>query len=232
MQLVCCPYAGGGASLFREWQALLPDVEVLAFEPPGRATRLLEEPLQSVEALANEAYGALRGVLDRPFALFGHSLGAVVAWRLASRFAKDGRPPIHLFPSGSAAPHVRSRKRLHDLPDRELVEELRRLNGTPRDVLDNEELIGILLPILRADFRASEQFAAPIDQTEPLDCSITALSGSADDEVSRDDIDAWREHTRRSFDVVTFEGDHFFVQTATGDVVSSIARTLASIRAA
>jgi 4'-phosphopantetheinyl transferase len=175
-----------------------------------------------VEALAL----ALRPHLDRPFAFFGHSLGALVAFELARRLRRNGGPqPVRLFVSGCPAPQARTReKSVHSLPDAEFREELRRLKGTPAAVLDDDELMEVLLPTLRADFALCETYAfAP---GPALTCPISALGGLADDTVSHQDLDAWREQAAGPFRLRMLPGDHFFLQTAQQLLLRALAREL------
>jgi medium-chain acyl-[acyl-carrier-protein] hydrolase len=181
------------------------------------------EPL--VEALA----GALRRYLDRPFAFFGHSMGALVAFELCRRLQREecGRP-ICLLASGCGAPHVRSaHSAIHALPAAQFSQELRRLNGTPAAVLDDNELMELVLPTLRADFRLCETYeylSGP-----PLACPIVALGGLGDDTVSRQDLDAWREQTTGRFRARLLPGDHFFLHSSGCLLLEAIARDLAEL---
>lgn len=162
-----------------------------------------------VQALAH----ALVPLLDKPFAIFGHSLGALVGFELARQLRRQsGVQPVRLFISADRAPHIPPRDRpIHALPDRELLAELRRLNGTPGQVLEEVELMQIMLPVLRADFAVYETY---VYSTEPpLACVISSFGGSQDQRVSRGDLEAWREQTSASFSLRMFPGDHFFLNT-------------------
>jgi medium-chain acyl-[acyl-carrier-protein] hydrolase len=180
------------------------------------------EPL--VEALA--AALPLAGV---PFAFFGHSMGALIAFELARELARRGRPgPLHLFVSGRRAPQVPDREEpLHRLPDPEFVVRLRELNGTPEEVLANGELMQLLLPLLRADFAVHETYE--YRPGEPLAVPISALGGIADPEVRRDDLEAWRPETRGAFRLRMLPGDHFFLLSARRLVTEAVARDLAAL---
>jgi 4'-phosphopantetheinyl transferase len=178
-----------------------------------------------IEVLAE----ALRPYLDRPFAFFGHSLGALVAFELARRLGRDGGPqPVRLFVSGCAAPSIRREGRpIHDLPDPAFREELRRLNGTPAAILDNAELMELLLPTLRADFALCETYAfAPGPH---LSFPITSCGGLGDDTTSSQELNAWREQTTGSFRLRMLPGDHFFLQTARPLLLRSLAQELRAV---
>ena len=208
------PYSGADASLFFRWpEGLPPFVEVCPVQLPGRGARLSEPPFRAVAPLVEACGTALERYFDKPFAFFGHSLGALVSFELA-RWARRnlGAEPVHIFASGCGAPQLPDRETaMHHLPDPEFLEALRRLNGTPEAVLAEPELRELILPILRADFTVCETYA--YRQEMPLTCSISAYGGLQDVHVGRNRLDAWREQTTGPFLVRMFPGDHFFINT-------------------
>ena len=214
LRLFCFPYAGTGASIFRTWSDGLPaDVEVCPVQIPGRGTRLMETPFTQLSPLIEALAQALGPLLDKPFAFFGHSLGALVGFELARQLRRQsGVQPVRLFVSADRAPQIPHRDRpIHALPEGELLHELRRLNGIPGKVLEDAELMQIMLPILRADFAVYETY---VYSTEPpLNCPISAFGGLQDHRVSRGDLEAWRDQTSGSFSLRMFPGDHFFWNT-------------------
>ncbi len=215
VRLFCFPYAGGGASIFRDWSGRLPGhVEVCPVQLPGRETRFRESAFTHVSPLVTTLAESLRPKLNRPFAFFGHSLGALVAFELSRRLLQDYElQPTHLFVSGCEAPQTRSSgSTIHSLSSAEFREELRRLNGTPLAVLDNDELMELVLPTLRADFSLWETYAYTAGLS--LACPIIALGGLGDDMLSRRDLDAWRELTTGPFRLRMLPGDHFFLHSA------------------
>ena len=215
LRLFCFPYAGAGASIFRTWSASLPaDVEVCPVQFPGRGTRLTETPFTRLAPLVDALAQALGPHLDKPFAFFGHSLGALVEFELARHLRKQsGIQPVHLFVSADRAPQIRHRDRpIHALPEREFLAELRRLNGIPEKVWEDAELMQIMLPVLRADFSVYETYVYAIEP--PLDCFISGFGGLQDQKVSRSDLEIWHEQTSASFSLRMFPGDHFFLNTA------------------
>lgn len=212
LRLFCFPYAGAGAMIFRTWSNGLPaDVEVCPVQLPGRGTRLMERPFTQLSPLIEALAQALAPLLDQPFAFFGHSLGALISFELARRIRQYRLHPVHLFVSGARAPQLPHRAPpLHTLPDKEFMLELRRLNGTPAELLDHKELMEIMLPLLRADFALYETY---VYSTEPpLDCPITAFGGLQDHKVSNSDLEAWCAQTSASFSMSMFPGDHFFLK--------------------
>jgi surfactin synthase thioesterase subunit len=212
LRLFCFAYAGGSASMYRSWHDwLAPAVEVVAVELPGRGTHIGEPPIDRMDALVERLLPAMRPLLDRPFALFGHSLGALVALEVSRALDAAGPRPQHLFVAGMGAPHVRTDAvAIHGLPDREFLAAVGALNGTPPDVFADPELVKIFLDILRADFRLAERY----DCRRPvrLRHAITAFGGVTDESVRRGDLEAWQEHTARQCVVRWLPGDHFFVR--------------------
>jgi medium-chain acyl-[acyl-carrier-protein] hydrolase len=214
LRLFCFPYAGSGASIFRTWADGLPaDVEVCPVQFPGRGTRLTEVPFTQISPLIEALTQALDPLLDKPFAFFGHSLGALVGFELARQLRRQsGVQPVRLFVSADRAPQILHRDRpLHALPEGELLVELHRLFGIPGKVLEEAELMQIMLPVLRADFAVYETYVYATEP--PLSCPISALGGLQDQRVGRGDLEAWREQTNSSFSLRMFPGDHFFWNT-------------------
>jgi len=213
LRLFCFHYAGVGALIFRTWSDVLPaDVEVCPVQLPGRGTRLMERPFTQLVPLVEALVQALVLLLDKPFAFFGHSLRALVCFELARRIRRQyGLNAVRLCVSGARAPQIPHRDPpIHTLPEREFLAELRRLNGTPCELLDHEELMDIMLPLLRADFAMYETY---VYSTEPiLNCPISALGGLQDRGVNKNDLEAWRSQTSGSFSLRIFPGDHFFLR--------------------
>ncbi|MGB2677420.1 MAG: alpha/beta fold hydrolase, partial [Candidatus Acidiferrum sp.] len=214
LRLFCFPYAGTGASIFRTWSDGLPaDFEVCPVQFPGRGTRLMETPFTQLEPLVQALAQALGPLLDKPFAFFGHSLGALVGFELARQLRRQsGVQPVRLFVSADRAPQLPHRDRpIHVLPEGEFLVELRCLNGIPGKVLEEVELMQTMLPVLRADLAVCETY---VYSTEPpLNCPISTFGGLQDRRVSRGDLEAWRDQTSASFSLRMFPGDHFFWHT-------------------
>jgi medium-chain acyl-[acyl-carrier-protein] hydrolase len=200
--------------VFRDWSNGLPaDVEVCPIQFPGRGTRLMEPPYNRLSLLVEALIQALLPLLDKPFALFGHSLGSLVSFELARQiWANHQLRPVRLFVSAGPAPQVpRRNSPIHDLPEKEFMAELRRLNGIPAELMSNKELMDIVLPSLRADFALFESYrylSGP-----PLNCPISTFGGLSDNRVNHDDLEAWRDQTTVSFTIRMFPGDHFFLKS-------------------
>jgi medium-chain acyl-[acyl-carrier-protein] hydrolase len=228
LRLFCFPYAGGRDLIFRGWQDGLPrTVEVCPVELPGRGRRLRERPLTQLTALVEATAEGLLPLLDKPFAFFGHSMGAMISFELARLLRKEhGVMPVHLFLSGRRAPHVPDTDPpTYDLPEAEFLKELRRLNGTPQEVFENAELIELMMPLLRADFEVVETYRYV--SGPPLDCPITAFGGLQDVEVSREYLDGWRNYTTAAFTLRMMQGDHFFLNMAQCSLLQILAQELA-----
>ena len=211
LRLFCFPYSGSGAFGFRTWPDHLPsDIEVCAVQLPGRENRLRERPYTRIQPLIEALMAEIPPYLDKRYALFGHSLGALIAFELARCLTDYDLPPECLIVSGRGAPQSPLRESpVHALPDKEFIERLRDFNGTPEAVLQNEELMCLLLPVLKGDFAINETYRYTNDL--PLPCAISAYRGDQDPNMTFDDVADWREETTNEFTLRTLPGDHFFL---------------------
>ncbi|MEU6241724.1 alpha/beta fold hydrolase [Streptomyces sp. NPDC047024] len=227
LRLVCFPHAGGTAQLFHGWPALLPeDVEVLAVRYPGRQDRLAEACVEDMTTLADAIEDALKPWLDRPLALFGHSMGACVAYELAVRLAARGTVPEQLLVSAHEAPHRTERAALHGADDDTLISRVQSLGDLHSEAYDIPELRDLLLPALRADYRLIEGYR-PTCPT-PVKAPITAYVGRDDPSCALDRVHAWSDLTAPgSFALRSFPGDHFYLAAREAEVVADVAARLA-----
>ncbi|MDH0300796.1 MULTISPECIES: alpha/beta fold hydrolase [unclassified Pseudomonas] len=214
LNLLCLPYSGASAMVYSRWRRKLPAwLQVRPVELPGRGARL-GEPLQTdMQALARQLAAEQRLATSTPYALLGHSLGALLAFELAHELQALGcPPPVALFASGTAAPTRREdyeRGNWRDpKSDVELIDELRTLQGTPEEVLANEELMSLTLPVLRADFLLCGRYA--YRQRAPLRCPLHVLGGESD-RATQEQLQAWRRETLGDFSLQLFPGGHFFI---------------------
>jgi len=232
LRLFCFPYGGGGASVFRGWQeALPPDVDVCPIQLPGREGRIRESCFTDVRALVACMAPEIVPFLDRSFAFFGHSMGALISFELCRYLrAAYSIAPQGLFVSAYPAPRVRdSENAWYDLPEPEFLERMKRLGGTPGEVLDHPELMQLMLPLLRADVEMVQTYVysdAPL-----LSVPITAFAGLNDPEVPLSDVERWREETTSRFALHTIPGDHFFVHSERAVLLEQLASALAALTA-
>lgn len=227
LRLFCFPYAGAGASIFCPWAAeLAPDIEVIPVQLPGRENRLSEPPFTDISSLMEALSHHLRPYCDRPFAFFGHSVGALVAFEFARYLRRHNYPqPIHLFVSGREAPHlVPLSSPIHQLPDPEFIAELCRYNGMPDTLLQNPELMELFLPILRADLAINEIY--DYYSEIPFDYPISAFGGLDDGEATQENIEGWSQQTHQEFTLMMVPGDHFFIKSQPFLILSSIHQKL------
>jgi medium-chain acyl-[acyl-carrier-protein] hydrolase len=234
LRLFCLPFAGGSSVAYRDWQAHLPaDIRVHAIELPGRGARLAETPLTSIQAMAGHALSQMEPHLGAPYAIWGHSMGALVSYELVRAIETRTLPrPMAVFVSAHRAPHLPDRRTFrvprHLLPESELIELIAQLNGTPRAVLEDQDMRALLARILRADFEAIETYRPPLAAVS-VRTRLHAVGGDADPVVEATDIVAWRAQAAGEFDTWIFEGDHFyafqprFVQTLSAMLCALIA---------
>jgi len=228
VRLVGFPYAGAGPIVFRPWRASLPDfVELRSVLLPGRQTRLRETPIESMPRLIDALEPAITPLCDRPLVLFGHSLGAIVAYEVACRLRERGHTLYHLFVSANVAPQYPDpNPPIHRLPPDAFLQELRRLNGMPAAVLACAELLEIVLPVVRADFTLVETYR--YEPRPPLACPITVFGGTRDPRTTAEGLSAWRAQTTGAFEHVTVPGDHFFFDSARAEILAKVSRVLAA----
>jgi medium-chain acyl-[acyl-carrier-protein] hydrolase len=226
VRLFCFPYGGGGDSIFRSWQQSLSDtIEVCPVQLPGRGSRMTEPPCTDINQLVRDAGQALAPYLDKPFALFGHSMGALIAFELARHMrSKYSVQPVHLFASGRRSPQTTNEPLDPKLFDSELPAMLRRNNGTPEEVLENPELMELVLPIIRADLALCKSYV--YIPKPPFSFPITAFGGLDDHGVPRRYIEGWREHTIGPFVLRMLPGDHFFLNTSRLLLLEAISKEL------
>nr|WTB28345.1 alpha/beta fold hydrolase [Streptomyces sp. NBC_00830]WTB35737.1 alpha/beta fold hydrolase [Streptomyces sp. NBC_00830] len=225
-RLFCFPHAGGSATYFFPLARALPaGVEVVAVQYPGRQDRRGEPCVDDLRQMADAVAAELDEWLDVPFALFGHSMGATVAYETALLLERQGSAPHTLFASGRRAPSRVRDEQVHLRSDAGLIDEIKNLGGTDPRMFD-DELIRAMLPSLRADYRAVETY-----RCEPgglLRCPVVVLTGDADPHVTDDEARAWRSHTAGAFELLRYPGGHFFLNEHAAPVISEISTRLPS----
>lgn len=225
LRLFCL--GGGGASLYATWYRNVPaGVEVCPLQPPGRENREEEPPITRVPQMVESLAADLDPWMDRPFALFGHSIGALAMFELARRLRRQGRRgPDWLFVSGCPAPDEPYRRPVvSHLPPREFWQAMHDHFGMGTIVLENEDLQALLYPALRAEYELVETYK--YEEEPPLAIPLSVFGGTRDLETTPDELQAWNRHTSRWFRCRTLEGDHMFVKTQREALLSDLSRDL------
>ena len=231
-RMFCLPYAGAGASIYRAWPSALRGVaEVWPVHLPGRERRLSDPPAASVQALATQTARGIANNLDRPFVLFGHSMGALLAFEVTRALRRLALPqPLALLVSGYGGPHLPdTRPPIHALPDDSFKEAVAALDGTPADVIANDELMALLLPLLRADFRLVETYRTRPEP--PLDMPIHIYAGRSDRDTPPDTLAAWDDCTYAGTTINLFEGGHFYLRDAAAALLDQLRNDICRLTA-
>lgn len=221
--LVCLPHAGGSAAAYRSWREIAPSsLGICAIEMRGRLSRIDEAPHQTIDAIVEELAYARPWSLAERWSLFGHSMGAVVAFELVRRLrASSAALPSHVIVSGHRAPHLPdTRSPIAHLADGDFLRELSQFGGLPEIIMTSCELRELVLPALRADVQAIERYR--YRPAPPLDVPITALAGADDPFVTRSQLAGWIAHTDRAFRIRTFPGGHFYMHDHAADVLETV----------
>ncbi|WP_308358529.1 thioesterase II family protein [Streptomyces sp. NEAU-Y11] len=224
-RLVCLPHAGGSASyFFPVSKALSPKVDVLAIQYPGRQDRRNEKCIDSIRDLADALVPELLPWTDKPLALFGHSMGATLGFEVALRLEQKGVVPVTLFASGRRAPSAHRDETVHQRDDEGLIAEVKSLSGTDSQLLGDDEILRMVLPAIRSDYKAAETYAYVPGPR--LAAPIQAHVGTSDPKATVDEVRAWSEHTSGEFALHTYPGGHFYLNSQASRVIASISETL------
>ncbi|MFI6173754.1 thioesterase II family protein [Nocardia sp. NPDC051052] len=226
IRLACLPHAGGSASYFLPVsKSLARECEVLSVQYPGRQERRLEPCIVEIGELAQRVAAELAEWADQPLAIFGHSMGSVLAFEVTRILEANGIQPVALFVSGRRAPSATRVAAMHLLPDSELIKAIRSMEGTSESLLNDDEMIQLILPTIRSDYRAIESYR--YTPSPAISAPIHAFIGDRDPQVSEDEADDWRHHTKSEFTLNVYTGGHFYLNTHAQRVISFIGTILA-----
>lgn len=211
VNLLCLPFAGGNKYSYRAYEVLAPaSLNLVTVDYPGRGARITAPLMGNMEELVEDAYNQVgRIISQKDYAVYGHSMGGIVAFLLVRKIISRGEPaPRHLFITGTTAPSSGERQQRHLLDKAEFIEEIRTLGGMPEEILQNKELLEYIEPILRADFKAVETYRYKDDA--PLNVPVTVITGT-DEKTREEDIRAWQQMTSLKADIRKMPGKHFFI---------------------
>ncbi|MFD5697153.1 thioesterase II family protein [Streptomyces lasiicapitis] len=224
VRLVCFPHAGGSATFyFPVSAALASDCDVVALQYPGRQDRRNEPNVDDIGVLADRMAPLVEPLFDRPVVFFGHSMGAILAFEVARRLQGRGHTPAMLFASGRRAPSTHRVENVHQRDDDGLIADMKTLSGTDAQVLGDEELLRMVLPALRSDYRAIETYAP---ESATVDCPITALVGDDDPKATVPEAEEWRAHTTAAFHIQVYRGGHFYLTPRGAEVIAVVREAL------
>lgn len=222
LRIFCFPYAGGSASTFFPWvDQFQKEVELVFVQPPGRASRISEHAHKRMKELVVELISKIASITDVPYVFFGHSLGGRVSYELAYQLYLAGIPlPKYIIVSASRAAHLKGLEgNIYNQNDYKFLNAIKELNGTPRELLLNSELMKLLLPMLKADFEIAETYQA---QEVPIPVSLHILHGDQDINVSREQLDAWKLLSTGNCSIKAMKGGHFFIDSDPESVIKEV----------
>jgi medium-chain acyl-[acyl-carrier-protein] hydrolase len=232
-RLFCLPHSGSGAFQFVSWKNFLPEVlDICPIQLPGRENRLREPPFTRLQIIVENLASELNLYLDRPYILYGYSLGALIAFELARELRRrKSRTPVALYALARRAPHLPQHDvPIHHLPDNLFLAEIaRRYGGLPAIIQQDVELIKLVMPVLRADITALETYV--YEEQDPLDCPIYTFGGNLDSTAKEKDLEGWRSHTKSGFELKMFDGDHFFIRNNRESIFHSILAQISNLAA-
>jgi surfactin synthase thioesterase subunit len=229
IRLFCFPYAGGSHTIYTPWLGQFKDcIELVFIQLPGRGSRLIETPHNNMASIIDELMEHADYITNILYMLFGHSLGSRIAFDLAYNLHNENYPlPEYFIGSGSRAPHLKDEKKsIHSLPNEQFIVELDKMNGTDKRILQNEELVNLLTPMLRADFKIAELHQAP---KIAISVPFTILQGSDDIDITPAQLNAWSELSQAEISIVHLPGDHFFINHHSSLVINQVNRILDNI---
>ncbi len=230
MILFCLPYAGGSESIYYSWKRYLnSSINLELIELKGRGKRFNESFYENLEEAVEDIFDNMKNkIINDEYAIYGHSMGGILAYELYYKaYNENVTTPKHIFFSGYKPPSIpRDKEYIHLLPDEEFIKEVIELGGTPQEVMENEELLQLCIPILRNDFKIIEKYIYN-EKKEKVQCDITILNGK-EDTITLEEILTWKKHSNKGFKVYNFSGGHFFINDNVENIVNIINHTLAN----
>lgn len=222
--LYCFPYAGAGASAFRNWQSVLPDnIKVCAIQLPGREERIKEKPYLDMEILADDLSNVILKKRN-DYIMFGHSMGTKILYEVERRLENKGKSAKLAIISAGRVPHITETNPIYNLPQQKFKEGVIKFNGMPKEILENKDLFEFFIPVLRADFTLDESYTSK--NFSVLNSPIFALWGTNDKSADLEEILKWRQYTNSDFCEQSFEGEHFFIKEKESNVLRTIAKVI------
>jgi len=228
IKLFCLPYAGGSATVYYKWkESLDARIELMPVETSGRGRRINEPRYDSMSDCIKDILEIIGiEILNGKYALYGHSMGALIVCELMNVIHKSGlEMPVHVFLSGSSPPHIKNIKKISHLPDSEFIMEIMKFGGTPKDICENKELMDFFIPILRSDYKLIEEYQNDRVHNK-WDVPISVMIGLNDESVPLDSAPEWAGYTSKECNIHTFPGGHFFIHDFFKDIVAIINNTL------
>lgn len=222
-KLFLFPYAGGGASVFQNWQNYFENIKLFSAQYPGRENRIRDNPIKDFSVVIESIYSSLLNIVsdEVPYYLFGHSLGTKIVYELALKIKKNKAPsPRGIIISAGRAPCFIEKNPIYNLDDENFIKEIKRFSGTPSEIIENIEIMKIFLPMLRADFILDETYKKT--ENEKVESPILALMGTEDKELTLQEFLKWNEYTNSTFSHKFIEGEHMFINTNTESVIKEI----------
>lgn len=225
IKLICIPYAGGSMQIYKSWNRYLNNsIELNSVELAGRGRRFSEPRYENMEAAVNDVYKKVRPLIqDSEYSVFGHSMGSIIVYELLNRLRDDGlHNPEHAFFSGRYPPFTKKNKpNLHDAPLEVFIEEIKKLGGTSKELLENVDFVNFFIPILRADYKIIESYSS-LQKNTKFEFDISVLSGKQDEDMEDKDLEMWQTCTSGKCSIYKFDGGHFFINEKIEDIVKII----------
>lgn len=225
LNLFCLPFAGASIYAYRDFGRYIADfINIIPIELPGRGNRTSEPLLSDINKMVDDVFNQINVQQNIPYAIYGHSLGSILGFLLVKKIINEKLPqPIQLFLSGREGASVKNNTPIHLLPKQEFIKKLQEYEGTPKEILQDNDVMNIFEPILRADFKAFETYV--YEKSGPFDIPITAMIGTSD-KITYEDTEKWQEETLRKITIKQFKGGHFFVFNHLQEISNEISNTL------